>query len=491
MLESSNSNNNMNLDDTMKFSNIIRYAFIGTLVLSCGKNDEEKQYPKQINYKQNDLEIKEQSEFERLISRTFLTAKTPLGLGLLLTKNDKKSKSTIGSCTWFIINKNQAITNSHCIPKKLKEDTALDCSKYLGGVIKTLKGDKRFYCKKIVHVSKISDSHFNNPDYALIEINKTFPGISNFNFSRDGFKQAQTTTVHSIDTIVTSNLLYGAYRKKTCVSYQNSFFGAFISQFSSIIPIFDEDSYSQNCNIIPGNSGSPVTDSQDSSNTIGVAFASSKEGKKIKGNSQFDFSQVTSFALISNFSCLDIKTLNQDRDPDCSSLLKEEKVLKDDIRLDAVTKAALDVEKGLKSIFETLSPVYRYKLDQLDSYNINIETKCVLPLNKWPSNEVDNIEYRGIYLINRRPTYTSVIPNIGIEMKFSLNRYGIISNKVEVYRKFEKEYYIDNLETLSETPKEVGNLIITDPSSKNSDEKYPLRLRFCSEEELKIDELSL
>ena len=310
-----------------------------SLLISCGSSDKGEPY------EQGSLDAPSDSEFKKLINSAEVSYDTPEGLGLLINRN---MSDQVGTCTWFSVGEDIMATNSHCIPEEIKSNPHLKCKNYIGGVVKGSE-DVHLYCKEVISYTDISKKDFTQTDLAFIRVHKV-ANTQKYQLTQDGFKDLQNTIIHKIDTssyeTYDSNgdwqtVLYGNYNRKRCKTSMNSIFGNFNNWSSSIIPIYQMERYAygeDNCHVIGGNSGSPVSiEGENEYNTPGIVFAGKNESAKLllkninssaqtsDKSSNFDISKDSNalsvfnkirdslvkdidrigyFGLISNFSCL-------------------------------------------------------------------------------------------------------------------------------------------------------------------------------------------
>ena len=310
-----------------------------SLLISCGSSDKGEPY------EQGSLDAPSDSEFKKLINSAEVSYETPEGLGLLLNRN---MSDQVGTCTWFSVGEDIMATNSHCIPDEIKSNPYLECKNYIGGVVKG-SADVHLYCKEVISYSDISKKDFTQTDLAFIRVHKV-ANTQKYQLTQDGFKDLQNTIIHKIDTssyeTYDSNgnwqtVLYGNYNRKRCKASMNSIFGNFNKWSSSIIPVYQMERFAygeDDCHVIGGNSGSPVSiEGESEYNTPGIVFAGKNESaklllKNINSSTQtsdkspnFDISKDSNalsvfnkirdslvkdidrigyFGLISNFSCL-------------------------------------------------------------------------------------------------------------------------------------------------------------------------------------------
>ncbi len=167
----------------------------------------------------------------------------------------------IGQCSAFLISPQIAITNSHCIPTDLKSAGA-NCSDRIWLYFPELNGSPqvRMGCSQVLIASSLPEKTKAVPDYAVLKLDQAVnrPPLE---VSRDGFKDESSYQIEKVDPQSTTYPV-GAITRSTCKAVHNS-----------AIVRNSNDNESANmalgdCQIIHGNSGSPLLDS--SGKAVGV-----------------------------------------------------------------------------------------------------------------------------------------------------------------------------------------------------------------------------
>jgi len=87
------------------------------------------------------IDVKDSTELVSYAKSIRLDILTPQGLGTLLSIHDGLFySSNISICTWFLIEKDLAMSISHCIPEKVKIQKDINCGEFLQGSFKTKSG---------------------------------------------------------------------------------------------------------------------------------------------------------------------------------------------------------------------------------------------------------------------------------------------------------------------------------------------------------------
>jgi hypothetical protein len=205
--------------------------------------------------------------------------------------NNQKTKKVL-SCTGFFIAKNLILTNSHCIPLDLKNNRDEDCSERI--FFKNSQGEIAF-CKKIIDFSPMDPAKV-SIDLALIETEDTeIP-----HFDVDDNPSAQIVEGNSYYALVfdpgTKNTP-PQIKKKICeIGLTRAPFLKIEKEGGSIFTAVS-------CNIVTGNSGSPLF-SFKSHKVFGLNQSIHDPADKI----QYRFSnpEQSFLSLGSNLKCLDL-----------------------------------------------------------------------------------------------------------------------------------------------------------------------------------------
>lgn len=182
----------------------------------------------------------------------------PASVGMLVIRTN----SSLGQCTAFLVGERLLMTNSHCIPDELKAESAqgADCSGNLQ-VFFPASGSspaERATCQEVLTASQIAkhgEADFVlKPDYALILLNREVSRAA-LALSREGLPDGLALTAFAVDP--QSNVaVRGLLRAKTCIARQNSIVASSFTQDFAPVGAFSD------CEIIPGNSGSPAVDAE-------------------------------------------------------------------------------------------------------------------------------------------------------------------------------------------------------------------------------------
>lgn len=331
------------------------------------------------------------------------------GMGMLLIKKDGK----LGLCTSFLITPNHLLTNSHCITEISEHE---DCSGLIAAHIKTPGSKEYRSCKKIVKKSNLIAGSFSSPDYAVIEISSPVTSVKPMELSREGIFEHSELTVESVDFSQDWNgTVIGKRKISKCAPHTNSLLGNYTHKMSSIIPLFGESAFSNPCKIIPGNSGSPVFNSDKK--VVSVVFAA-LDRNKLSAISPSSSSSVRDMALATNISCLKIgiSALDNDLSPECEAHLKDEAQYMQ--RIQAKIDADTEKVKGLKiehfkkllpSTFEFNMTEKKLSSTKGERFLYVFTPKCMKSRDQWSEEEKLLIKTSG--KIFKKYSYRTYVPS--------------------------------------------------------------------------------
>jgi Trypsin-like peptidase domain len=222
-----------------------------------------------------------------------------------------------GRCSSFLIAPDIMATNMHCVPPGLKNEGDSCYQKSFFVFPKTLnKPHEVLDCDKLIHASRPLGDWVLVPDYAFFKL-KNSSQRTPLEISRKGFADKSVVEITKVDFASPSanakkNEPDALVKSISCHAVQNSTINPhFTSDFSSVVSF-------GKCDIIPGNSGSPILDSQGS--VRGVISARQTPIIKSPGVSE---ERVWGFGA--NFACLNTGFLGivYGNPPECSSPQKK------------------------------------------------------------------------------------------------------------------------------------------------------------------------
>jgi hypothetical protein len=463
----------------MKKPYLALMALAALTLSSCGDSDKQYTYTYQ---EFETIQVSSQNEFQSQVKRASVSLNSPEGLALVVNRATTGRTVNLGTCTAFLVDDKTMMTNSHCIPDELKKNKSKNCADYMGFVFRS-KGEKHTrFCKQVKYFSEIGESK-NKPDYALVELDSPVLNTRGFVVNRVGVESGGLSEIHSFDPKRSGGTIFGNYRKSTCVSKEKSIIGSFLESRSSIIPIFRNDIEAFNCNVIPGNSGSPAV-KPGTRAAIGVVYAGqTKKFMQAFGKRDIDFSKLNKFGLLSNFACLDIPGHNRYRQLDCEDFLSKEKEernkFNEQLVADSQKSLAQEISKKLADVPKT----FIYENIAKKELMFNPSPTCMVPLEKWPQEEIDKIERTGFLYRDR--TYKVVVPSLKIEFTFDIDKYGVLKEKLSVEKILDKVIEVTDVDDVETTSQKVGK--VTMPSAifrALGDIEIPLDTRLCTEKEM-------
>jgi hypothetical protein len=262
-------------------------------LLSCGAKKKSHVSTESISVSQN-------ASLSDYTKNLQLDLETPDGVGTLLTlKNDTYGDTSIGLCTWFLIGADIALTNSHCIPNHLKDESS-SCKDSLQGAIKTSQGTEIVSCKKVLYFSELSKKTGSNNDYALLKLDRKLDRSNFFKFVRAGVEENQKVKIHTMNHAEVSGVIFSKYIQHSCIVKSSEFLGRISSIGSSPVVGFAEKGTNDICHTIQGNSGSPVLNDNDE--VVGILHAGVTEGINFQQTSPSN--ETTNNISILRISCV-------------------------------------------------------------------------------------------------------------------------------------------------------------------------------------------
>ena len=171
------------------------------VIISCGKDKHHSQSDNDGSYDYDYItDISTLTELNAVVDNSFLPYDTHESLGVLFAAKQKTYNLEVMTCTWFLIDNQHAMTNSHCIPGYLKNSTT-DCQYGLIGLFNTKNGPVKRHCQKIVTVSQIDDSNYDKTDYAIIKLNSPISTLDAkpFEISRNGISNNEIVRIYAMN----------------------------------------------------------------------------------------------------------------------------------------------------------------------------------------------------------------------------------------------------------------------------------------------------
>jgi len=217
-------------------------------------------------------------------------------VGMLVALADSTS---VSQCTAFLVSPQIAITNSHCIPDDLKASGS-SCSNRMWFYFPDLSGfpKLRTGCAKVLSATTLPEKTEAVPDYAVVQLDQPVsrPVLQ---LSRDGFKNGDAFQLVKVDP-QSKTAPIGAMTRITCTAVHNSV----------IVPNSDNDKSTNmalgDCEIMHGNSGSPILDSHGNVHGI-IQLSFEKDSMKAtieKNNTPMLDGDFVAVAGGTNFACM-------------------------------------------------------------------------------------------------------------------------------------------------------------------------------------------
>ncbi|OFZ54127.1 MAG: hypothetical protein A2428_12305 [Bdellovibrionales bacterium RIFOXYC1_FULL_54_43] len=175
--------------------------------------------------------------------------------------------ASVGMCTAFLISDDLLATNSHCIPDDLKAADS-DCSARIwaffpeNGPYAASRED----CARVLTASPIKENTLRQ-DYAFLKLKNPVARPSIL-LDHSGFEDLKSYFITKVDPYTGNNIPEGFVRKTECKAvYATVALPSFNDPFAPLALLSD-------CEIVHGNSGSPILDSNGNAKGIIQAFLS-------------------------------------------------------------------------------------------------------------------------------------------------------------------------------------------------------------------------
>ena len=170
-------------------------------------------------------------------------------------------------CTAFLVARDLIATNRHCLPEHMnKEREACDGINFVFPKSKN-HDPEVLKCKSIEFLSEPLVPNSVNVDLAILR-SQTSTNREPLTFSQDGFQNEKQYTIYKVDPNLENG--GGVVVKSNCDAIQNSIVNPYFTSDKSPIVNFIP------CQVIPGNSGSPIL---SSGNEVRGIIHSSSDGK--------------------------------------------------------------------------------------------------------------------------------------------------------------------------------------------------------------------
>ncbi len=275
----------------------------------------------------------------------------PQNVGLVVT--------TDGQCTASLIQPDVVLTNSHCIPDEVKANPKL-CSEKLGFV--SLRDDHiskvESLCEKLIFASDISDK--GKADYAVFQLKTKVP-VAPVKVSLKGFNDEMIATVYSVNPN-SEHSISGVLQRKTCKAIQNSMIADnFFHSLALQVSFFGDA-----CEMIPGNSGSPVLVNGEQRAVMCLALR--------KNSLHPVLEQIrTNASIATNLACLSFGNIIDEKNSDCGQATAVNK-----LNAFSNENKMLNVKSGLDQLVAR-SPHLKYNIKYLRTDKFSLENIRQIP----------------------------------------------------------------------------------------------------------------
>lgn len=215
-----------------------------------------------------------------------------------------KSKNRVGQCSGFLVAPNMMMTNGHCLPKaELK--SFHQCSDKIAVLFPTTTNatEENARCKKVHRFQ-----HFKTTlDYLIFELDRNVDRKF-LKLDQSGVGNMEDFTTWTMNPV---SIEHGHFIRKQCKSILNSL----------LIPEAKDNHFPINafgdCLSIPGNSGSPIIDSNGKVRAI-VAGVFKEQYLQAISMAKLQSELRTSFLKAENVACMDLRSVGLNNfHPDC------------------------------------------------------------------------------------------------------------------------------------------------------------------------------
>jgi hypothetical protein len=222
-------------------------------------------------------------------------------VGLLTVVTSEEGKWSVGQCTASLVGSDTIVTNAHCVP----QDISAAGSSCAGRLWLTFAADpahpeydRQIGCGSVISARK--DRGLDGADYAFLKLDRASnrPALR---LSHAGFEADRNFHVHKINPVRVANGMGGFLQKIDCRSmYDSDMFDAPLDSQSQTMLLVD-------CEIIPGNSGSPIFADDGSARGVIYAYVKKPDIHDLldkNGSVLPDAGKIADLNTASNFACL-------------------------------------------------------------------------------------------------------------------------------------------------------------------------------------------
>jgi V8-like Glu-specific endopeptidase len=275
----------------MKKLFILAFGFIS----ACGPSSSQN-----VGSVQSQTLDQEQSLFPN-VRLACAQSSCPNSVGMLLGKLPDRSNY---GCTSFVVGENVMATNDHCIPDDLQAGDS--CS---SRIEVTFTDSQKTKCQKIIWRSNDHKSGKMSLDMAYFSVSGN-SGRTPLPINKDGLDNNQEVTVYKVDP--PTNGRNGTLVADKCRVAQGTFIYPYLKTKDSaaFVLLKDKGSWdglSGSCNIIGGNSGSPILDSSGAVRGVlheGTSGSSSEDTLSSLLFGKRNLPGFQNFAIAVNTSCI-------------------------------------------------------------------------------------------------------------------------------------------------------------------------------------------
>ncbi|MGZ3708673.1 MAG: trypsin-like serine peptidase, partial [Bdellovibrionota bacterium] len=219
---------------------------------ACGKGDPGRQIRTKDQQGAYDM-------MDQATVRCDDPAKCHSGIAMLVGveqfDEDGDTKWGVGECTGFLIAPDILATNSHCIADTLKDKgDGADCSGEAQIFFPAFGNyaEKRVDCAKILKASQIGSTH-EAPDYAFVKLSEPVTDREIIALDNSGFEDRQKIRIIKVDP-TSKHKPVGSMTSNECIALRKTIIlQSSDSALSPTLALGD-------CDVIHGNSGSPIFD---------------------------------------------------------------------------------------------------------------------------------------------------------------------------------------------------------------------------------------
>lgn len=231
-------------------------------------------------------------------------------VGLLVAKHNE----SVGICSAFLTAPDTIMTNSHCVPDDLTPGASCDgYIEILFPAVEDLKKE-RTTCKTVMARSNHNESSaLLSQDFAILKLSKEVsrPSLS---LSRKKTLPGEVLSVVSMTPASSKSPVGVISRPRPCPLLGKNMLNPHLPNVDKPILFFSE------CNLVQGNSGSPMLDSSGAVRAIGQGYLNEEKFSKLLGTMLLeDLGQID---VGTSISCISIDSSSSGVSTECKALPK-------------------------------------------------------------------------------------------------------------------------------------------------------------------------